>query len=99
MNSLLVFPQVANVVRRVIAELARVQDMLERDLQVYPLEVVGDRALGRSCEITGAALKDLELKVHGVDVVVDRPLALGAVLALAAREVAYVAVHVPHVRF
>ena len=36
--------------------------------------------------------------MDGVDVVVDRPLALGPVIALAAREVANVAVHVPHVR-
>ena len=99
MNALLVFSQVTNVVRGVIAKLACVQNMLERHLQVDPLEVVGDRALRRSCEVTGTALKDLEFEVDGVDVVVDRPLALGAVLALGAREIANVAVHVSNVRF
>ena len=98
-NALLVFPQVANVVRGIVAELARVQDMLELHLQVDPLEVVCDGALRRGREVAAAALKDLEFEVHGVDVIVDRPLALGAVIALGAREVANVAVHVSHVRF
>ena len=86
-NALLVFPQVANVVRGIVAELARVQDVLELHLQVDPLEVVCDGALRRGREVAAAALKDLEFEVHGVDVIVDRPLALGAVVALGAREV------------
>ena len=98
-NALLVFPQVANVVRGVVAEPARVQDMLELHLQVDPLEVVCDGALRCGREVAGAALKYLESEVHGVDVIVDRPPALGAMVALGAREIANVAVHVSHVRF
>ena len=51
--------QVANVVRRVVAELARVQHVLELRAQVDPLEVVGDGGLRRGGKVTGAALKDL----------------------------------------
>ena len=98
-NALLVFPQVANVVRGIVAELARVQHVIELHLQVDPLEVVRDGALRRGREVAAAALKDLEFEVDGVDVIVDRPLALGAVVALGAREVANVAVNVSHVRF
>ena len=78
-DPLLVLPQVAHVVRGVIAKLAGVQRVLERDLQVHAFEVVGDRALCRRCEVAGAALKDLEPEVHSVGVVLDSPLARGAV--------------------
>lgn len=97
-DPLLVLPQVAHVVRGVIAKLAGVQRVLERDLQVHAFEVVGDRALCRRCEVAGAALKDLEPEVHSVGVVLDGPLALGTVVALLAREVTNVAVNVPHMR-
>ena len=60
--------------------------------------MVGDGALGGGGEVAGAALEDLELEVDGVDVVLDGPPALGAVAALAAREVADVAVDVARVR-
>ena len=60
--------------------------------------MVGDGALGGGGEVAGAALEDLELEVDGVDVVLDRPPALGAVAALAARKVADVAVDVARVR-
>ena len=97
-DAFLVLPQVAHVVRGVIAELACVQRVLERHLQVHAFEVVGDRALCRPCEVAGTALKDLEPEVHGVGVVIDSSLALGTVVALLAREVTNVAMHVPHMR-